>query len=65
MAHRGIGSQLVKTLIEISRAEGRQKVHLHAQTQAKTFYDNLGFRDIGDPPFQDAGMSHIRMDLEL
>ena len=62
---RGIGSQLVNTLVNFARGKGRQKVHLHAQTHAIAFYKELGFRDIGEPPFDDAGISHIRMDLDL
>jgi predicted GNAT family N-acyltransferase len=60
---RGIGSQLVRTLIDFARADGRKIVYLHAQTHAKTFYRKLGFRDIGEPHFRDAGIPHIRTDL--
>ena len=62
---RGIGSRMVKTLIDSAQAEGRRHVHLHAQTRAIAFYAKLGFRDIGEPPFDDAGIPHIRMDLEV
>lgn len=62
---RGIGSQMVKTLIDSARLEGRRHVHLHAQTRAIAFYEKLGFRNIGEPPFDDAGIPHIRMDLEV
>ena len=62
---RGIGSQMVKTLIAFARQEGRRHLHLHAQTHAISFYEKLNFRDIGEPPFDDAGIPHIRMDLEL
>jgi len=62
---RGIGSRMVKTLIDCARLEGRRHLHLHAQTQAIAFYQKLRFRDIGEPPFDDAGIPHIRMDLEV
>lgn len=62
---RGIGRQLVKTLIDTARSEGRRQVHLHAQTHAIAFYGKLGFHDIGEPPFDDAGIPHVRMDLEV
>jgi len=62
---RGIGSRLVKTLIDSARSDGRRQVHLHAQSHAIAFYQKLGFRDIGEPPFDDAGIPHIRMDLEV
>ena len=62
---RGIGSQMVKTLIDSARLEGQRHLHLHAQAHAIVFYEKLGFRDIGKPPFDDAGIPHIRMDLDL
>ena len=62
---RGIGNRMVRALIDSARLEGRRHVHLHAQTHAIAFYEKLGFRDIGEPPFDDAGIPHIRMDLEV
>jgi predicted GNAT family N-acyltransferase len=56
---------MVKGLIEFARLEGRSHFHLHAQTHAIAFYEKLDFRDIGEPPFDDAGIPHIRMDLEV
>jgi len=61
----GIGSHMVNALIEYARLDGRRHLHLHAQTQAIAFYEKLRFRDIGEPPFDDAGIPHIRMDLEV
>jgi len=62
--HRGIGTQLLKTLIESARALGLTDVTLHAQCQAESFYQRLGFTAEGDI-FDDAGIDHRRMRLHL
>ncbi|MEZ5275978.1 MAG: GNAT family N-acetyltransferase [Opitutaceae bacterium] len=62
---KGIGRQLVETLIQCARDDGRSAVFLHSQTQAVPFYEKLGFRKDGSPPFDDAGIPHVHMDLTL
>jgi predicted GNAT family N-acyltransferase len=62
---KGVGRRLVETLIQTARAEGKEKVFLHSQTQAVPFYEKLGFREDGSPPFDDAGIPHVHMDLAL
>lgn len=62
---KGVGRQLVETLIHLARSNETRHLFLHSQTQAVPFYEKLGFREDGSPPFDDAGIPHVHMDLEL
>ena len=62
---RGIGSRLVKSLITLAQREHTRLVYLHSQVQAVPFYEHLGFRDTGAPPFDDAGIPHVHMEKAL
>ena len=62
---RGIGSRLVKSLITLARQEHTRLVYLHSQVRAVSFYEHLGFRDTGEPPFDDAGIQHVHMEKTL
>jgi predicted GNAT family N-acyltransferase len=61
---RGVGSELVKTLIQEARRRGWAEVDLDAQTHAVSFYERLGFAAEGEE-FFDAGIPHRRMRLKL
>jgi predicted GNAT family N-acyltransferase len=61
---RGIGSDMLHTLIAIARALGHERVVLHAQCQAEAFYRRFGFVAEGEV-FADAGIAHRRMALPL
>ena len=61
---KGIGQQMVQLAIaEADRQQARQ-VKLNAQIQAKAFYEKLGFKAFGEE-FEDAGIPHVEMRLEL
>lgn len=62
---KGIGSRLVKALVALARKEETRMVYLHSQVQAVPFYEHLGFRETGEPPFDDAGIQHVHMEKAL
>ncbi len=62
--HCGIGSVVLKKLIEIAKAQKLQKVFLHAQISALEFYKKQGFEICSDE-FMDAGIPHRTMDKKL
>jgi predicted GNAT family N-acyltransferase len=61
---RGVGSAILRQLIQIARERGLQRVVLHAQTQAKAFYERHGFHTEG-AEFMEAGIVHISMTRDL
>ena len=60
----GIGSKMLKKLLSIAKGMGMEMVFLNAQIDAKGFYQNFGFKEIGDV-FDDAGIPHIKMTKSL
>lgn len=61
---RGIGTRMVRALVEIARAAGYPEVALHAQQHSLEFYRRLGFVPEG-APFEEAGIPHRAMRLHL
>jgi predicted GNAT family N-acyltransferase len=61
-AHRmkGVGSAMLKLLLDIARRQGLQEVILNAQTSAINFYLKYGF-EICSLEFMDAGIPHVTM----
>jgi predicted GNAT family N-acyltransferase len=59
---RGIGSLMLRRLVELGRARGLDGVYLHAQATALEFYAAHGFSAEG-PEFDEAGIRHRRMRL--
>lgn len=57
---RGVGSALVRRLVEAADAAGLAKVSLHAQSGTTGFYEKLGFAAEGEE-FEEAGIPHRRM----
>lgn len=57
---RGVGTALLRTLVEQARARGLTELSLHAQRYAVPFYERHGFRRAGDE-FEEAGIAHVRM----
>ena len=56
----GIGTGLIKRLMEFGQQQGIGQFYLHAQTTAIGFYEGLGFKANG-PVFNEAGIEHIKM----
>ncbi len=61
---QGIGSLLLKHLINEARARELTQVMLSAQVSAIPFYERLGFAASGDT-YEDAGIPHREMKLWL
>ena len=61
---RGIGSAMLRALLDMAKAEGCHTVFLHAQCQALEFYAKQGFMAQG-PEFIEAGIPHRKMTLTL
>jgi predicted GNAT family N-acyltransferase len=57
---RGVGSAVLKALVDSARASGFAKVQLHAQTHAIGFYARHGFTVQGGE-FMEAGIPHVVM----
>ena len=61
---RGVGSAILRTLIDLARKEGCTVVRLHAQMHALRFYEVHGFKAYG-PQFDEAGIAHRKMERRL
>ncbi|MEM6639889.1 MAG: GNAT family N-acetyltransferase [Pseudomonadota bacterium] len=58
------GAAILTHLVSVARARGQARVVLNAQCHALTFYERAGFVAEG-PRFDEAGIAHQRMVLEL
>jgi predicted GNAT family N-acyltransferase len=61
---RGVGSAILRFLIEQGQRRGLQSFRLHAQTHALAFYERHGFIAEGNV-FKEAGIPHRQMTLSL
>lgn len=61
---RGIGTQIIRALLDRARQEGLPRVYLGSQMHAVGFYEKLGFTTYG-LPFMEAGIEHISMELRF
>jgi predicted GNAT family N-acyltransferase len=57
---RGIGSAILRALMQRARRRGDRMVALHAQVHAEAFYAGHGFVREGDV-FDEAGIAHVLM----
>ncbi|MGE4273517.1 MAG: GNAT family N-acetyltransferase [Desulfitobacterium sp.] len=60
----GLGSVVVQALEKIAQEEGFHKAKLHAQTQAQSFYNKLGYVQVSEE-FMEDGIPHIVMERKL
>ena len=60
---KGVGTALLRAVLEAAREAGMARVHLSAQTHAEGFYVRQGFIAQGDV-YQDAGIPHRTMYLQ-
>jgi predicted GNAT family N-acyltransferase len=58
-----IGKQIMEKAIAFLYTKAIPVIKINAQTQAKTFYEKLGFRQQGEE-FEEAGIAHVEMKLE-
>lgn len=61
---RGVGTELMRMILDDLRGEGLHTAKLGAQTHALGFYQALGFEPYG-PEFLDAGIPHRSMSITL
>lgn len=61
---RGVGAQLLLSLMELARQRGEREVVLSAQLGARAFYVRYGFQAEGDT-YMDAGIEHVLMRCAL
>lgn len=61
---RGVGSTLLRTLLDMARAAGHDRAMLNAQVRAVAFYRRFGFEPAGEE-FLEAGIPHIAMSRRL
>jgi predicted GNAT family N-acyltransferase len=57
---QGVGRELMIALLDAARGHGHESAHIHAQTDARRFYELLGFIAVGEV-FTEAGIPHIEM----
>jgi predicted GNAT family N-acyltransferase len=61
---RGIGSTILRRLLQQAREQGLKRVKLNAQISVQPFYEQQGFHALGEE-FLDADIPHVRMEREL
>lgn len=61
---KGIGKLLVIELLKFCKREGIKEVTCHSREYANEFYRKLGF-EIYDEPFEEAGIRHNHMRINL
>jgi predicted GNAT family N-acyltransferase len=61
---QGVGTALLRSLMQEARRRGHQEVVLSAQTHAVPFYEREGFRSEGGI-YDDAGIPHVDMRRSL
>ncbi|MBA3044971.1 MAG: GNAT family N-acetyltransferase [Candidatus Thermoplasmatota archaeon] len=57
---KGLGAEIVKWLLAKAGEMGTEEVYANVQMSALAFYEELGFRAVGDE-FLEAGIEHVRM----
>ena len=57
---KGIGKQLMLSLEQEAQKRNLREIYLHAQLNAKLFYEKLGYQPRGEV-FNEAGIDHIEM----
>ncbi len=60
----GVGSLIMRHLVNQATESGFTRVYLHAQVAAQGFYQRLGFTAEG-PAFDEVGIPHVRMCLGI
>ena len=60
---KGIGTAIMKRVIETAKNLNVEKVYLHSQMDSKIFYQRLGFIELGQIFFE-ANIPHIEMILK-
>ncbi len=62
--NRGVGSAMLKRLLDEAQRRGMSQAILNAQVTASAFYARFGFQVVSDT-FMEAEIPHIKMELKL
>jgi predicted GNAT family N-acyltransferase len=57
---QGYGRALMQSLLEVAKSNEAKMCFIHAQSNAHTFYESIGFQ-VCSPPFMEAGIEHLMM----
>ena len=60
----GLGRAVMTAVIEEARQQGAQRLTMEAQTHAIGFYERMGFA-VTSEVFEEAGMPHVKMEMQL
>lgn len=61
---RGVGSAILRVLLDLAQKEGHETVKLNAQLHALAFYRKHGFKAFGGK-FMEAGIAHRAMKIRI
>ena len=61
---KGVGKQLVKTLLDFAKKEGFVEIEIHSREDVTPFYEAMGFTAFGDV-FEEVGIQHRHLSLKL
>ena len=59
-----LGQAVLRALQDVARQRGDKAIYLHAQRSAEAFYRRMGYGIAGEP-FEEVGIPHIEMKLDL
>lgn len=62
--NQGIGSQLLRFVLQTAANQNYKNIYLHAQSTAVHFYEKQGFETQGEI-FYEAGIPHLHMRLNI
>jgi predicted GNAT family N-acyltransferase len=62
--HRGVATRMIELALCKARAHGARRARLASQLDATALYERAGFA-VRSEPFEEAGIAHVWMDLEL
>ncbi len=62
---KGFGKMLVEAVEDEAKKLGYNSILIHGQTYAQGFYESMGFIDINEPRFWEAGIEHLHIKKEL
>ncbi len=60
----GVGSKICRFITDYCLGQGYTHIWLNSQLHAVGFYEKLGFREQGEI-FEEAGIEHIRMSIDV
>lgn len=58
---KSVGRRLMETIEQEAHKQGYNTFKLNAQVQAMPFYEKLGYTNISQETFMDAGIPHVEM----